>query len=387
MPSTNFIAYDDSTDVPVQPVNLLKLNRTYEKTGQTSVILAAPSVVHFAGFSPDSTLEQVVRLTNISSTATHVMVLPPDSGVFKVIHHQTAGAIAPGLDVQLVVQFSSPELRYHYDCIRVHTQGGGLLIPLHAYPSINKVSLLRQIDFGQVAVGETAVKRLQLSCQVPLEFTFTVTILKHNSSFDVQPLAGTVPAGNATHITISFAPTELTTEELQIQVLVSEFNAQPRKVTVTGSAVPGLARDRLVAEATRGQAGTPELAHGAAGELRSTRADGRIKPGTVSDIANVTQRGSRRRLSSLTGHINSIMQSSLPHTAVAGKHANEAAVQLGGVYFPSTLSTQHDVNTVLNQSPGKLRTKDINVSSTVHSNSSNMQCDTVCCWDITSTGT
>eukprot|EP00879_Flechtneria_rotunda_P026988 GHRR01028842.1.p1 GENE.GHRR01028842.1~~GHRR01028842.1.p1 ORF type:complete len:125 (+),score=29.91 GHRR01028842.1:829-1203(+) len=64
-----------------------------------------------------------------------------------------------------------------------------------------------------------------------------------------------------------------------LQVLVSEFNAQPRKVTVTGSAVPGLARDRLVAEATRGQAGTPELAHGAAGELRSTRADGRIKPG------------------------------------------------------------------------------------------------------------
>ena len=34
----------------------------------------------------------------------------------------------------------------------------------------------------------------------------------------------------------------------------------------------------------------------------------------------------------------------------------------GDTWFPASLSTQHDINCVLTQQPGKLRTKDIKVS-------------------------
>jgi hypothetical protein len=39
-----------------------------------------------------------------------------------VVHTGIKGSIAPGLSQQLVVQFTGRQLKYHYDCIRVHTQ-------------------------------------------------------------------------------------------------------------------------------------------------------------------------------------------------------------------------------------------------------------------------
>lgn len=40
----------------------------------------------------------------------------------------------------------------------------------------------------------------------------------------------------------------------------------------------------------------------------------------------------------------------------------EQEIVVNGIHFPATLSSQHDVNCVLNQQSGKLRTKDIKVS-------------------------
>jgi hypothetical protein len=157
---------------------------TYEDVGQTAVIAAEPAVVHFGGFQPGATLKQIVRLCNISSSATRVHVVPPDSENFKastvycgflqhivgsrqenwqmpkhanlvvprqgkhnsrclqdscipakadmspqpdllplqVTHQRKPGSIAPGLAEHLVIEFTGQQLRYHYDCIRVQTE-------------------------------------------------------------------------------------------------------------------------------------------------------------------------------------------------------------------------------------------------------------------------
>lgn len=47
------------------------------------MIAAEPAVVHFGGFQPGVTITQIVRLCNISSNATRVHVVAPDSESFK----------------------------------------------------------------------------------------------------------------------------------------------------------------------------------------------------------------------------------------------------------------------------------------------------------------
>lgn len=97
-------------------------------------------------------------------------------------------------------------------------QAGGLLIPLHAYPTMNSVSLPRRLDFGNVAIGEEVSQQLQLSCKVPLEFDFQVTIVKHNRCFSVAPLVGKVSTYGTSAITVTFTPSSFKTEEILIEV-------------------------------------------------------------------------------------------------------------------------------------------------------------------------
>ena len=44
------------------------------------------------------------------------------------------GLVAPGSSEVITVDFHPREHRYHYDCLRLHTDSENLLVPLHAYP-------------------------------------------------------------------------------------------------------------------------------------------------------------------------------------------------------------------------------------------------------------
>jgi hypothetical protein len=72
-----------------------------------------------------------------------------------------------------------------------------------------------------------------------------------------------------------------------VQVLLDEFNAKPMPVTVTGSAVAGLAKDRLVAAVLGSSTGAGMLQH--TGQLASSAA------GTVFNKGGGTTRGGEQR--------------------------------------------------------------------------------------------
>uniref|UniRef100_A0A383WQ08 HYDIN/VesB/CFA65-like Ig-like domain-containing protein n=1 Tax=Tetradesmus obliquus TaxID=3088 RepID=A0A383WQ08_TETOB len=286
----------------------------------------------------------------------------------QVTHQRKPGSIAPGLSEQLIVEFTGQQLRYHYDCIRVQTEGGGLLIPLHAYPVMNEAQLPKRLDLGKVALGESTTQQLQLSCKLPLDFGFTVTVTKHNKAFTVSPMSGTVPANGSAAISITFMPASLATEELQLQVLLDEYNAKPMPVTVTGSAVAGLAKDRLVAAAMSSSsssstdAGVLQQAGRQAGQLASSAA------GTICNRGGGTTRGGagggdaytvQQKQTQLTS--SSKAGSTLKRSTLlpALPNRQQPEVLQGDTCFPASLSTQHDINCVLTQQPGKLRSKDI----------------------------
>ncbi|CAN0539597.1 unnamed protein product, partial [Ectocarpus sp. 8 AP-2014] len=98
-------------------------------------------VVHFGGYVLGRAHSQCVRVVNISRTSQRLHILGPATDNFKVGPHYSyqrctwrAGLVAPGSSEVITVDFHPREHRYHYDCLRLHTDSENLLVPLHAYP-------------------------------------------------------------------------------------------------------------------------------------------------------------------------------------------------------------------------------------------------------------
>lgn len=137
--------------------------------------------------------------------------------------------------------------------MRIHCEGGeNLLVPLHGYPVMNDTKFPRRVDFGKVAIGQLARKRVRMECKVPIEFEFDISLTKTNACFKVEPQRGVVPAHGHAVVEITFLPAALRTEECVMEVRIADFNSKPVVCTVTGVCVPGKARDQVLAAALGG---------------------------------------------------------------------------------------------------------------------------------------
>lgn len=117
--------------------NYLTHNRAFHKIGASATVAAEPAVVHFGGFEPHQVYTQTLLLKNICERATRVHIVPPETPYFRFRDFQKSGALRPGLADRIVIEFVPTEFRYYYDCVRVHTEDENLLVPLHAYPTMN----------------------------------------------------------------------------------------------------------------------------------------------------------------------------------------------------------------------------------------------------------
>ena len=76
----------------------------------------------------------------------------------------------------------------------------------------------RRISFGKCAVGETYIKRVSLTCNVPIDFEYEIIMMDLNAAFVVEPQQGVVPANNTVDIQITFSPSRLVTEVVELEV-------------------------------------------------------------------------------------------------------------------------------------------------------------------------
>ena len=93
-----------------------------------------------------------------------------------------------------------------------------MLIPIHAYPMMNQTSFPRQISFGKCGIGESMTRRVNLTCNVPIDFEYEIIVIKPNAAFAVQPAQGIVPANGAVQVEITFSPSRLVTELMEVEV-------------------------------------------------------------------------------------------------------------------------------------------------------------------------
>ena len=393
---------------------------------RASSFAVRPPVMHFGGFEPGKTHTQSFVVTNTGAESRRLVVIDPGTEHFRVARGgggarnattkaPRGGKLAPGASERIDVAFTPTDgVRYYYDCCRVHAEGApGLLLPMHAYPVMNRVFFPRVLDFGLCEVGQTAVRSVAMTCAAPIAFeyelkdvtpaktrsrgsqtrAFRVPIDSIDSCFSVTPAFGIVPAEGTATIAVAFSPKAAATATLELEVNVAQFGFEPFVCRVRGTGFPASAAASKSAALNpprvRGkeegptrapreghQTGQkkptpPPPAKGTRSEDGSFRADAAVAAFELraagyakADAEAIVKRGLGPRGRKLSARALARAPSPGGDAGDAasdggdgGSDASEDAID--GVFVPRKLRGASDFARVLGQKHGKLRAKDI----------------------------
>jgi hypothetical protein len=207
--------------------------------GHTDAFAPSVSMIHFAGVSPGSESVFELKIINISKVNQRMQIFPPyPSDVFKT-EYTNSGTLAPGLSQKILVKFKPTEYKYYNDILKIRGKEKTLLIPLHGYPVLNKVEFPSQITFGNTPLCEPRSKTIQLSCSIPVSFSYKLTIDKPHPYFKVEPLSGIISANGTAEITVTFYPFTLGSCVINITLDVGQYGFKPMNCIVSAKACSG----------------------------------------------------------------------------------------------------------------------------------------------------
>jgi len=300
---------------------------TFEQLHRNEIIETRPQILHFGGFQIHKDHIHVLRILNISPSSLRLAVIGPSTPWFK-INYDKKGLLAPGMSEEITVTFTPHEWRYYYDTIKIFCgeRSENLLVPIHAYPSANDIALPRIVDFGKVAIGTSRTKVIPLSCKIPIQFEFEITILEAHPDFEVTPLQGVIPPDGTTNVAITFLPTKHRTARTELKFNISQFDFDPVTVTVVGSCLTDLSRNEVV------QTGVAEIE-----AVNETLKQEELR----SSVKKLQNKRNRQKID-----------------AVPPKFPTEPERVVEDVKIP-TARNQTATNFVLNQTAGKLPLKDL----------------------------
>jgi len=221
-----------------------------EQIGKSKFFTATPAVVHFGGLIVGKTHEHVVNIVNTSSNAQRMYVYNPSDPAFKT-EYVKQGSLAPGMSQKITIKFCPTEYKYYHDFLRIQTDAETLLIPLHAYPVLNKLDFPRSCSFGFVPLCEPRRKVVTLTCSIPVDFSYELEVVEPHAYFHIEPVSGVIPANGSTDITITFNPITLGQCNLQMKLHVGQYGFEPMLCTVIAQAVSGLLEDKALKKAQK----------------------------------------------------------------------------------------------------------------------------------------
>jgi hypothetical protein len=221
-----------------------------EAIGKDESFSVTPSIVHFGGLVVGKVHEEVINIVNTSKTMQRLYVFPPREDVFKA-EYEKSGSMAPGMSQKIVIKFKPKEYRYYHDYLRIqtHVDKHYILVPLHAYPTLNKLDFPRSIQFGASPLCERKTKQITLKCSIPVDFSFDLEVLKPHPYFKVSPTSGVIPANGDIQISVTFIPITLGRCSLSLRLHVGQYGFDPMDCEIDGQAVSGLLESRALKQA------------------------------------------------------------------------------------------------------------------------------------------
>lgn len=208
------------------------------------------------------------------------------------------------------------------------------------------------MDFGKRALGAVYTKKFKLECKVPIDFEFEFKVIKPNTQFAVSPMRGIIPGSGKMLVEVSYTPTTFTTENIVLELNVSEFNSKPITVTIFGSGLPGVKRDGMIKSVIGNADPDMQLIDGARTLKKAQDHRYTPKDGDAMHKYHMEQQRevSRHRDCRRDGPIQAEpFQKPPPFQEVL----------IGGVYMAPIINGHAETMYIMNQEPGKLRIKDV----------------------------